>query len=275
MDTIPLPHKIELAPGEKSGSATLTIEPLFPGYGTTLGNALRRVLLSSLPGAAVTEVKIAGALHEFTTIPNVKEDVLDVILNLKQLRVRLQGEEPAKLTIAVKGARKITAKDIERNARVEVVNSDLHIATTTDPQATFEAELTVEMGRGYLPTEERRKSEREAGVIAIDALFSPVRSVGLKIENVRVGQQTNFDKVVMKIDTDGTLPADDAIRQSVEILLAHFGLLQNVSQAEMATVTASSPDLALGEPVIEAAAPVEEVVEEEKPKKRGRKKKAE
>ena len=278
MEQIPLPNKIEFTPGSVHGSAVLTIEPLFPGYGITIGNSLRRVLLSSLPGAAVTAIKITGALHEFSTVPNIKEDILEIILNVKQLRLRLIGEESAKLIIQVKGSKKVTAGDIEKNARVEIVNKNLPLCTITDPKGSFEAELTVERGRGYLPTEERPRADRDTGTIAIDALFSPVRNVAMKIENVRVGQLTNFDKVVMHIETDGAITPEEAVQQSVDLLLSHFGLIKEVPMQEVAAGTHDIEMLA-AEPApsdeVAAGAPAEAPSEDEKPKKRGRKKKIE
>ncbi len=273
MDSIPLPNKIQFIPGEVAGSAMFTIEPLFPGYGITIGNALRRTLLSSLPGAAVTAVKINGVLHEFTTVPHVKEDVLDILLNIKQLRLRLHGDEPATLTISVKGAKKITAAHIEKNARVEVMNPELHLATVTDPKGTFEAELTVERGRGYMPSEERGRTDHAIDTIAIDALFSPVRSVGLKIENVRVGQLTNFDKIIMHIETDGTIKPEDAVVEATKILIDHFNLLQSIEPSSVSVAPDEGPSAE--EPVAMEEAVAPDGAASEKPKKRGRKKKVE
>jgi len=180
MENILLPSTIKFEPGARPNEGVLVVEPCFHGYGTTLGNALRRVLLSTLPGAAVTAVKIKGGTHEFQAIPNVKEDVLEVILNLKGLRLKCFSEEPVKLTVKVKGAKTVTAADIEPNSDVEIVNPDLKIATVTDDAGTFEAELTVGRGRGYVPTEERTGEVNDIGTIAIDSLYSPVRNVGYR-----------------------------------------------------------------------------------------------
>jgi DNA-directed RNA polymerase subunit alpha len=232
MEPILLPSKIKFAHGERANEGVLTVEPCAQGYGTTLGNALRRVLLSSLSGAAVTAVKIKGAEHEFSTLPNVKEDVLEIILNLKSLRLKLFSEEPIKLTLSAKGEKAVTAKDFAKDAQVEVVNPDLHIATLTDPSASFEMEITVAPGRGYRATEERGKDKAELGTIAIDSLFSPVLSVSYKVEATRVGDRTDFDKLILRVETDGTLDPLDAVNQSVTILMDYVNVLKDLSYSE-------------------------------------------
>jgi DNA-directed RNA polymerase subunit alpha len=225
MEDILLPSKIEILPGERENESIMTMEPFFHGYGHTVGNAIRRVLLSSLPGAAVTAVKIKGAQHEFASLANVKEDVLEIILNLKQLRLKLFSEEPVKLTLSVKGEKNVTGKDFEANADVEVVNKSLHICTLTDKSAEFEMEITVAKGRGYVPTEERGKEKGELGTIAVDALYSPIRSVGYRVDDVRVGQITNYDRLTLNVETDGSVSAEEAIRHSAKVLIDHFALL--------------------------------------------------
>jgi len=232
MEPILLPSKIKFARGERANEGVLTVEPCAQGYGTTLGNALRRVLLSSLSGAAVTAVKIKGADHEFSTLPNVKEDVLEIILNLKSLRLKLFSEEPIKLTLSAKGEKAVTAKDFAKDAQVEVVNPDLHIATLTDPSASFEMEITVAPGRGYRATEERGKDKAELGTIAIDSLFSPVLSVSYKVEATRVGDRTDYDKLILRVETDGTIDPLDAVNQSVSILMDYVNVLKNLSYSE-------------------------------------------
>lgn len=229
MEDILLPSKIEIIPGERDNESVLVMEPFFHGYGHTVGNALRRVLLSSLQGAAVIAVKIKGGSHEFQALPNVKEDVLEIILNLKQLRLKVYSDEPVKLTLHAKGEKKVTGKDIAPNSDVEVANPGLHIATLTDKSAELEMEITVAKGRGYVPTEERGKERGELGTIAVDALYSPIRSVGYRVEDVRVGQITNFDKLTLTIETDGTVDADEAVRSSAKILIDHFALLAGVN----------------------------------------------
>lgn len=225
MENILLPNHFTIELTDKPNIATLTLEPCYFGYGTTVGNALRRVLLSSLPGAAVTAIKIKGATHEFQAVNNVKEDVLQIILNLKNLRLKSFSEQPVKLHLRVKGEKIVTAADFEPNADVEIINSDLVIATLTDAKSDFELEAVIERGRGYSATEERKEKTEELGMIAIDSLFSPVRNVGYRVENTRVGDVTNFDKLVMNIETDGTIDPKDAVEQSVKILLDYFNLL--------------------------------------------------
>lgn len=232
MESILLPNKIKFTRGERPNEGVLTVEPCAQGYGTTLGNAMRRVLLSSLPGAAVTAVRIKGAEHEFSTIPNVKEDVLEIILALKALRVKLFSEEPIKLSLTVKGEKIVTAKDFTKDAQVEIVNSDLHIATLTDPSATLEMEVTVAPGRGYRSTEERNKEKTELGTIAIDALYSPVLNVSYKVEMTRVGEKIDFDKLVLRIETDGTLDPLEAVNQSVVILMDNMSVLKDLTYSE-------------------------------------------
>lgn len=224
MENILLPSTITFEPGATAAEATLVIEPCFYGYGRTIGNALRRVLLSSLPGAAVTAVKIKGVQHEFMAITGVLEDALQVILNVKGLRLKMHSENPIKLILKKTGAGPVLAGDFEANADVEIINKDLHLATITDSKLDFEMEITVGRGRGYSPTEEREPIG-EIGVIAIDSLFSPVRNVGFKVEPTRVGEITDYDKMIMHIETDGTITPEEAVNQSVAILLDHYNLI--------------------------------------------------
>ena len=225
METIFLPSKMHFAPGTVDHESVLTIEPLHHGYGTTVGNALRRVLLSSLPGAAVTAMKIKGVQHEFSTVPGVKEDVLDIMLNLKKLRMKVHTEEPVILKLSATKEGAVTAELFEKNADVEIANPELEIATITEKTA-FELEVTVSRGRGYVPTEERDSAPTDIGVIAVDAMFSPVRNVGFRVENTRVGEITNYDKLIMNITTDGTVTPQDAVEQATKILLNHFSWIQ-------------------------------------------------
>jgi DNA-directed RNA polymerase subunit alpha len=227
MESLLLPSKIRYSKGDRPFEGLLTVEPCSPGYGTTIGNALRRVLLSSLPGAAVTSVKIKGVDHEYSTLAHVKEDALEIILNLKALRMKLHGDEPVKLFLTVKGEKTVTAANFEKDAQVEIINDDLVIATLTDKSASLEMEVTIGPGRGYRSTEERAKEKLELGNIAIDALYSPVLNVSYKVEATRVGEKTDYDKLVLRVETDGTVDALDAIKQSVSILLDHFNLLTN------------------------------------------------
>lgn len=227
MESLLLPSKIRFAKGERANQGILTVEPCAQGYGTTLGNAMRRVLLSSLPGAAVTAVKIKGVDHEFSTIPNVKEDVLEIILNLKTLRLKCFSEQPVKLTLSSKGEGQVTAKDFGKNADVEIMNDGLVIATLTDKSASLEMEVTVEQGRGYRTTEERAKEKLDLGTIAIDALYSPVLNVSYKVEATRLGEKTDYDKLILSVETDGTVDPIDACRTAVSIVLDHLNLLND------------------------------------------------
>ncbi|MDD3480821.1 MAG: DNA-directed RNA polymerase subunit alpha [Patescibacteria group bacterium] len=206
---------------EEGNKGTFEIAPLYPGYGMTLGNSLRRVILSSLPGAAVTAVKITGAPHEFSTLPNVKEDVIEIILNLKQLRVKLHSDEEF-ISLSASGKGKVTAKDIKGNQNVEITNKDLHIATLDNAKAKLDIEIKVEKGRGFVPIEKREGEKLGVGMIAVDALYAPIKRVRYNVEKTRVGQMTDLDKLVLEVETDGTVSAEAAIKQAAEILVDHF-----------------------------------------------------
>ncbi len=208
--------------------ASYDIEPLEAGYGVTVGNALRRVLLSSLPGAAVTSIRIEGVQHEFQDIPHVLEDVTDIVLNVKRLCLRSFSDHAVSMRLEVSGepgGREVTAADILAPSTIEIVNPELHIATLDDENARLEVELVVETGRGYVPADS--KEDQPIGVIPVDAIYTPVQKVNYTIEHTRVGQMTNFDKVVLDITTDGTITPDEALRQSADILVRHFTLLAN------------------------------------------------
>lgn len=227
MEQIPLPHQAKV---EDLGNNTyeVALEPLYPGFGVTIGNAMRRVLLSSMPGAAVTAVKIKYVDHEFSTVPNVKEDVIQIILNLKQLRLRSFSREPVRLHLQAKGEGVILAEMIEGNDQVEVMNKDLYICTLDNKNADLDMELIVEQGRGYVPVEARAESKKlEIGMLAIDAIYTPVRSVFFDVTNVRVGQMTNFDKLTLRMETDGTITGQEAIDIASHILVDHFSMLFN------------------------------------------------
>ena len=232
MEEISLPNKVHFAQDKANPyRATVTIEPFYPGYGHTVGNSLRRVLLSSLIGAAVTRVKIKGVDHEFTTISNMKEEVLQLILGLKQLRVRMHTDEPQRLILKAKGAKEVTGADIGKNAQVDIVNSDLVIATLTDSKAELEVEIVVEKGRSYLPVE-ARPHETEIGMISVDAIFTPVTKVEYKVESSRVGQRTDFDKLILDIETDGSVSVEQAVQQASALLVAHFSFLASFDPSE-------------------------------------------
>lgn len=263
MEQIPLPHQAKV---EHLGdnSYEVTLEPLYPGYGVTIGNTMRRVLLSSMPGAAVTAVKIKYVDHEFSTVPNVKEDVIQIILNLKQLRLRSFSREPVRLKLEAKGEGVITAEMIEGNDQVEVMNKDLYICTLDNKNSDLEMEIIVEQGRGYVPVEARAESQKlEAGMLAIDAIYTPVRSVFFDVSNVRVGQITNFDKLVLRMETDGTITGQEAVDIASHMLVDHFSMLFNNEGAAriemMATPMAElSPALPEeGDAVVEAPAMAE------------------
>lgn len=234
LEPLLLPNKIQFMRGDRPHEGVLVVEPCAQGYGTTLGNALRRVLLSSLSGAAAIAVRIKGVDHEFSTAPHVKEDILEIILNLKMLRAKVFSDEPVKLSLSVKGGRAVTAADFSKDALVEIVNPDLHIATLTDNSASFDMEVWIGKGRGYRPTEERVKEKLELGTIAIDALYSPIVNVSYKVEATRVGDKTDYDKLILKVETDGSLDPVDAVNQGVGILNDYVNVLKELSYTEAA-----------------------------------------
>ena len=199
------------------------IEPLDQGFGHTLGNSLRRTLLGSLPGAAVTQVKIAGARHQFSTLSGMAEDVVELVLNLKGVRLILNSDKPQKLTVDVKGPKEVKAKDIGKAAGVEVVNGDLVIAHLADSKSKLSAQLVVEKGQGYSLASDRQSNE--IGVIPIDANFSPVDKVNYFVEPTRVGRLTNFDKLTVEVTTDGTIKPSEALKQAAKILVDHFAII--------------------------------------------------
>ncbi|MDP2820830.1 MAG: DNA-directed RNA polymerase subunit alpha [bacterium] len=204
------------------------IGPFYPGYGITIGNSLRRVLLSSLEGAAITRAKIKGISHEFSAIPGVMEDVLVLVLNLKQIRFKMFSDEPEKALLKVKGEREARAKDIETSPNLEIINKDALIATLTEKKAELEMELTIERGLGYEPAERLEKNKKlEIGEIVLDAVFSPVTRVIFKTENIRVGDRTDFDKLILEIETDGTIDPDGALYKSAAILKKHFDFVES------------------------------------------------
>lgn len=215
-------------------SATFTVEPLHSGYGMTLGNSLRRVLLSSIAGGAVVAFRIEGVTHEFTTVDGVKEDVVDIMLNLKNVRFRLHSEEPVELRLEKKGAGAITAADIKTNADVEVVNPDAHIATIDDGKAKVLMDIVVEPGRGYRTIEESGDKRLHSDMIAVDAVFSPVQRVRYRVENTRVGQMTDLDKLVITIDTDGSISPRDAFEEAAAILINQYTALAGSTRIEAA-----------------------------------------
>jgi len=225
MQNIALPKKIEFKTGGNPNEGTITVEPLFPGYGMTLGNSLRRVLLSSLPGAAVIGAKIKGASHEFMALPHVKEDVLEIILNLKQLRLKIFTDEEVRLELKVKGKKVVTAGDIVKNSQVEIVNPDIVIANVTDENGSLEMEIVVKEGQGYKMPEGAKRENRELGYIEIDSMFSPVAIVSSSVENTRIGKMTNWDKLILNVKTDGTITPEGAFNEAVKILVDQYSAL--------------------------------------------------
>lgn len=226
---IPLPLKPKIIKKEEN-KATFEIEALYPGYGVTIGNSLRRVLLSSLEGAAITQIKIKGVSHEFSTIPGVLEDVILIIQNLKQLRFKLFTDEPQKGILKVKGEKLVRASDFELPSQVELINKDCKIATLTDKKAELEMEIQIEKGIGYSPKEDRTKKGVEVGQIPIDAIFTPVKKVAFKVENMRVGGRTDFDRLFLEIETDGTISPEEAFFEASDILVKHFSLISQTFQ---------------------------------------------
>jgi len=200
------------------------IEPLEPGFGVTLGNSLRRVLLSSLPGAAITSVSIDGVAHEFSAIPHVKEDVTEVLLNIKEINVVSHSSDPVRLTLDVRGPREVTAGDIDTPSDVEIRNPQQHIATLDGPKSQLRMDLTVERGKGYVTAERNKKEGQPIGVIPIDAIFTPVRKTNFSVEKTRVGQETEWDKLVVEVWTDGTLAPVDAVSHAAALYTQHLDL---------------------------------------------------
>lgn len=198
------------------------IEGLYTGFGLTLGNALRRALFSSLPGAAITQVKIKGVKHEFTTLPGVSEDIVELTLNFKKIRFKFFADEPQILTLKAKGEKEVKAGDIKFNPQVEIVNPELHLATLTDKKAELEIEFTVEKGLGYSPVAERKFERLPIGTIVIDAIFSPVTKVNCSVENMRVGERTDFNRLKVEIETDGSISPSQALQETVNVLKDHF-----------------------------------------------------
>ena len=217
---------------EKQNEGVFEIEGLYTGYGLTLGNTLRRVLLSSLPGAAITQVKIKGAEHEFSTISGILEDVVEITLNLKKVRFRFHATEPQILSLKVKGEKKVIAADIKTNAQVEIVSPNVHIATLTNKNAELEMELTVEKGSGYVMVESRRIEKLPIKTIALDAIFTPVVKVNFTVENMRVGERTDYNRLKIIVETDGSITPSSALRKASNILKDHFEKISMIEVAE-------------------------------------------
>ena len=240
-DALIKPNKLDIAVSKSTpNQATIIAEPLDRGFGHTLGVALRRVLLSSLQGAAITEVKIEGVLHEFSSIPGVREDVTDIILNIKELRIRADGVDKKRLMLVANGPGEVKAGQIQASGDIEIINKD-HVICTLDKDAKLHIELTVESGKGYVRAQ--RSSEAPIGVIPVDALFSPVVKVTYKVENARVGQITDYDKLSMNVETDGTVNAEDAVALAARILQDQLQLFINFEEAAVTKKEEAKPDL--------------------------------
>ncbi len=227
-----LPSKLTVV-SEVDTKGVYEIDGLYPGYGHTLGNSLRRIILSSLPGAAITSIKIDGAEHEFSVLDGVKEDVIMILLHLKQVRFRLHSDEPQKVTLSVKGPKVVTASDITVSGQVEVLNKDLYIAEVTG-KASLSIEMTVEKGLGFISKDMHQKNKMEIGAIALDAIFTPIRRVAYEVENMRVGDKTNHNRLRMTIETDGTLTPKEALENSITIMVEQLQTIVGFSVMEKA-----------------------------------------
>ncbi len=235
--TIHLPSKPRVV-SEEGNNGVFEIEGLYPGYGHTLGNSLRRIILSSLPGVAITAVKITGVTHEFSTIEGVKEDVITILLNLKKIRMRFTTDEPQMLTLKVKGEKTITAADLEVPGQVEILTPEAPIATITDKGTTLEMEIRAEKGLGFMPKEMIDKARVEIGSIALDGIFTPIRRASYEVENMRVGDRTDFNKLVFHIETDGTVTPTQALTHSIEIMINQLKAVVGFKEEE--------PELSIG-----------------------------
>jgi len=221
----PLPSPPKLIEEKDKNTAVFGIEGLYPGYGTTIGNALRRVLFSSLEGAAVTRVKIKGVQHEFTTISGVLEDTVDICLSLKKLRFKLFSTEPQMVVLKVRGEKEVKGSDFEIPSQVELINKDAHIATLTSKGSSLEIELRIEKGTGYVPSELRDKEKLGIGEISLDAIYTPIKRVAFRVSNMRVEERTDYNKLQIEIETDGSITPKEALVEACNILVSHFSLV--------------------------------------------------
>lgn len=228
---------------ENNTEGVFEVEGLYKGYGITIGNTLRRVLFSSLPGAAITQFKIKGVGHQFSTIPGVAEDVVEIGLNLKKIRFRLHTDEPQTLTLKVKGEKEVTSSDIELNANVELVTPDALIAALSDKSAELEMELTVERGLGFVPLESQKAEKLPIGTVALDAAFSPVVKVNFSVENMRVGDRTDYNRLIISITTDGSITPSSALHKASNILKDHFDKISQIEVKKVEAVVSSKPEI--------------------------------
>lgn len=288
MEQIFLPTAVQFHETDQANVGEIVITPCHQGYGTTMGNALRRVLLSSLPGAAVEAVKIIGVQHEFSAIEGVQEDMIEIILNVKQIAVRSFSQQPVTLSLVKKGIGDVTAGDFEKNADIEIVSPNLKIATITNKNKVFEMEITIGSGRGYVPVADKEAKGFDLGTIAIDSLYTPIRDVGYNVEMTRVGDITDYEKLTIRIETNGAITPREAISQATKILMDHFALILDATggegaggageetepEAESSAEAKERAALEVKEPAeIEDEAVMTAAQKEDKPKKRGRKKK--
>jgi DNA-directed RNA polymerase subunit alpha len=237
------PPKLEIVPGRRPNhEATMVAEPLERGFGVTLGNALRRILLSSLQGAAVTSVQIDGVLHEFSTIPGVREDVTDIVLNLKALAIRLHSDTAKRMYLKVRGPAVVTAAMIEAGHDIEIMDPD-HVICHLDQDAELSMEMTVRTGRGYVPAAQNKSEDAPIGLIAVDAIYSPVRKVAYRVEHARVGQVTDYDKLTLNVETNGAVGPEDALALAARILQDQLALFINFEEPRAATAGESRPEL--------------------------------
>jgi len=232
---------------KKENKGIFEIEALYPGYGVTVGNSLRRVLLSSLEGAAITQVKIKGVPHEFSTIDGVKEDVITIILNLKKLRFQMYSDEPQQATLKVKGEREVGGSDFKFPSAIALISKDIPIAHLTSKAAELEMEIQIEKGVGYVPAEDRKKQKEEIGIISLDAIFTPIQKVSYRVEHMRVGDRTNFDRLILEIETDGTVDPEEVLYKAANILVEQYSIVrqslkeQEQPQPKKAESTAEKP----------------------------------
>ncbi len=273
LDKIKLPTQVTFTPDAKNKSrGVMVLEPLHPGYGTTLGNSLRRVMLSTLPGSAITAVKIKGVEHEFSGMEGVKEDVIAIILNLKKVRLTSHSAEPVKLSLEKKGEGPVTAGDFKKSSEVEIVNPDQVICAITSKNTTLSMEVTVEQGRGYVPVEDREKEQLEIGTIAIDSIYTPVKNVSMDVSSARVGQITDFDKLTLTIETDGTITPQEAAQRAASLLIDHLTLFvkdiklesdteKRLPMVESMTAPAQSPMMGASAPAVTPEQQQEAVLE--------------
>ena len=254
---VTLPSKPRVV-SEEEFTGVYEIDNLYPGYGHTLGNSLRRIILSSLPGAAITSVKIDGIQHEFSTIKGVREDVITILLNLRKVRIQVLTDEPQTLTLTVKGTKKITAGDIQLPGQVTVLNPDLNIAELTDKNSSLDVELVVERGLGYMSKEVLQKDKVDIGIIAVDAIFTPIRRVNYEVENMRVGDRTDFNRLRIFIETDGTILPKEALERAIEIMINQLKAIVGFKEEEI-KVAHTESESGLAEGTEEIVIPKEEI----------------